>query len=195
MIETLARYMTFQIEHAELPLVNLGVGANPPNLCGPGVFHVDLDRWNYPNFIQADIHQLPFRDDSFASVVCGDVLEHLKDPPRALREMWRVAPKIVLTTFMEWRLPGPGQYIEDARRIFSPWEGGYEPYREAGTFLAVYPESKLPHITHINQWRDLDELFEMFRDAGLRTTVWEADSPGVHEGHSLLNYMFVLVRR
>jgi SAM-dependent methyltransferase len=42
-------------------------------------------------FIQADAHHLPFGDGSFDIVYCRFVLEHLRDPAAALREMRRVA--------------------------------------------------------------------------------------------------------
>jgi len=82
--------------------------------CGPapkGHVNVDryvgetphLDHWgNYidphkiPNFIQADIHWLPFPDNSFRKVNCRAVLEHKGVHfERALRELCRVAEEEV----------------------------------------------------------------------------------------------------
>lgn len=41
-------------------------------------------------FIEASAYSLPFADESFDAVVCSDILEHLTDVPRALREVHRV---------------------------------------------------------------------------------------------------------
>ena len=191
---SLAGYMRFQIEHAEKPFLNVGVGANPCGWEGPGVVHVDLDRWRYHNFVQTDIHNLPFKDDSFKSVVAGDVLEHLVDPLKALQEMRRVAPKIVLTTFQEWRLGGPGLSIERGAELFAPDPKAFAPYYESGRCLAQTPESLLSHIPHINQWVGRQELIDLFTSAGLGVEFYEVDCPGIHEGHAMLNYLFVLRR-
>lgn len=42
------------------------------------------------SFVQGDAHHLPFEDESFDIVYCRFVLEHLRDPAAALREMRRV---------------------------------------------------------------------------------------------------------
>lgn len=53
--------------------------------------------------ILADAHYLPFKDRSFNIVKASHVLEHLKDPLKALDEMMRVAEaKIVLKFPIEW---------------------------------------------------------------------------------------------
>lgn len=41
-------------------------------------------------FVQGDAHQLPFENDTFDVVYGRYVLEHLQDPPTALREVYRV---------------------------------------------------------------------------------------------------------
>ena len=43
-----------------------------------------------PDFVSADISNLPFADESFDCVTCGYVLEHLPDPQPGLAEVARV---------------------------------------------------------------------------------------------------------
>jgi ubiquinone/menaquinone biosynthesis C-methylase UbiE len=45
---------------------------------------------NRPNYLAADLSQLPFADAAFDCVTCGYVLEHLPDPRDGLRELSRV---------------------------------------------------------------------------------------------------------
>ena len=54
----------------------------------------------YPhlNIKIGDIYNLPYKDNSFDLVVCTEVLEHLEDPKRALREIIRVSKKYLLLT-------------------------------------------------------------------------------------------------
>lgn len=42
------------------------------------------------NLSEVDIHQMPFADASFDKVLMSEVLEHLQDDRRALREIWRI---------------------------------------------------------------------------------------------------------
>lgn len=183
----LAGYMRFQLLHAEAPLLNIGVGGNPAGIEGEGVFQFDIDVWDYPRFVQGDAHHLPYRDDAFTSVVCGDVLEHLTDPLQALREMRRVAHKVVLTVFEEWRLPGEGQYVEAGHTLFSS-QGN----RGDGV-VTVFPEARISHGPHINQFT-LPMLHGFFDAARLRIRIQEEDCPGIHEGHRMKNWLFVLDR-
>jgi SAM-dependent methyltransferase len=49
----------------------------------------------------ADVHRLPFREETFDIVLCTEVLEHLDAPDSALRELHRVLKpggKLLLTT-------------------------------------------------------------------------------------------------
>ncbi len=48
------------------------------------------------DFIKGDIYDLPFGDDSFDLVICTEVLEHLINPEKALKELKRVSRRFCL---------------------------------------------------------------------------------------------------
>lgn len=45
---------------------------------------------DYHPDIVGDIHNLPFADNSVDSIICIDVLEHVEEPHKAAKEMYRV---------------------------------------------------------------------------------------------------------
>ena len=64
---------------------------------------VDLDRYDSwtvrrEQFQIADAAKLPFQDDSFDTVVCFEVIEHVKNPIHVLRELARVARRHVIVS-------------------------------------------------------------------------------------------------
>lgn len=50
------------------------------------------------NIKRGDIYSLVYKDNSFDLVTCMEVLEHLEDPEKALKEVVRVCSKYVLLT-------------------------------------------------------------------------------------------------
>jgi len=68
---------------------------------------VDCDEWQIPNdcnFIRAFAEDIPVEDNSFDTVVLGDILEHVKDPNIVLQEAKRITKdRIVITVPNEWK--------------------------------------------------------------------------------------------
>jgi SAM-dependent methyltransferase len=64
--------------------------------------------------VRGDIQALPFRDGSVDTVVCTGVLEHVRDPARAVRELWRImkpgARLFVEVPFMQTVHASPDDY-------------------------------------------------------------------------------------
>lgn len=53
--------------------------------------YVNVDISPYPGVeVICDVEHLPFKDRTCEAVVARDLLHHVKDPDRAIREMWRV---------------------------------------------------------------------------------------------------------
>lgn len=59
---------------------------------------VDIGNKTFPNLAikQANIYDLSYKDNSFDLVLCNEVLEHLEDPKKALKELKRVTKKYLL---------------------------------------------------------------------------------------------------
>ena len=93
-------------------VLEIGSGMSPVTALDPfpAVVYSDLS-WEALRILQknntggwhvaADGMELPFRDGTFGAVVCSEVLEHLEDDRRALREMARILQPggIVIITF------------------------------------------------------------------------------------------------
>jgi len=104
------------VQHGAILDIGCGVKPYEPLLSAPG------DRWlgtdNPPTMqvsyghltladVFADCQQLPFRDSVFDTVVCTQVLEHVAEPQRLMREIARVMRPggiLLLTAPMLWPL-------------------------------------------------------------------------------------------
>ena len=66
-----------------------------------GVEYVGMDSHSREGVdVVGDVHAIPFGNESFDSVMCTSVLEHVKDMDRVMNEMWRVLKpggKILIT--------------------------------------------------------------------------------------------------
>ena len=59
---------------------------------------IELGKKTYPEIkiTQGSIYELPYEDNSFDLVLCTEVLEHLEDPARGLKELVRVSKKYLV---------------------------------------------------------------------------------------------------
>ncbi|NIM12123.1 MAG: methyltransferase domain-containing protein [Candidatus Aminicenantes bacterium] len=78
-------------------LLDIGCGEKPYlEMASPYVTgHIGIDRWDtYSDKSNIDIfstaYEIPCKNESFDSVLCTDVLEHLKEPGLALAEAYRI---------------------------------------------------------------------------------------------------------
>jgi SAM-dependent methyltransferase len=67
-----------------MPNGSTGIDINPRNV---ELLHARLPEHQ---ILLGDVEEIPLADDSFGTVVCTEVLEHLPDPAAALREFRRV---------------------------------------------------------------------------------------------------------
>jgi SAM-dependent methyltransferase len=204
-----SRRIMLQRRYAEGRIVNLGCGDDP---CEFGtdptrVTHVDIDQYNYPNFVRADLHKLPFRDGEYDTAVLGDVLEHVIDPALALREAGRVARRVVATVWEETRLPYQGLAKDEEGRLEQAWKMadaeltkmGYkskEDYLIHGSpckdlVVRIVLEEGHPHQYHINNFSDAG-LKAVVKESGLTPLVVHKFLECIHEGQVFYNWLVIL---
>lgn len=81
------------------------------------------------DYVQGDICDMPFEDNSFDLVICTEVLEHLPNPDKALKELIRISNSNLLIT-----VP-------------------HEPWFCLGNLLVLKNVTRLGNpIDHINHW-------------------------------------------
>ena len=66
------------------------------------VTSVDIDKYDFPGFIQMDANKLEFSDKSFDIAILGEILEHVTSPVMVLKEANRVAKRILITVPNEY---------------------------------------------------------------------------------------------
>ena len=85
-------------------ILDIGAAHNAVFTGWDNVTHVDINEYDYPNFVQMDAHDLKFPDKRFEVAVLGEILEHVKDPEKVLKVALRVASRVIITVPLpeEW---------------------------------------------------------------------------------------------
>jgi len=124
------------------------------------IVSVDIDKYDIENFVQADAHNLPFKDKEFDTAILGEILEHVESPVQVLKEAKRIANKIVIT------VPNEYEWSEELR----PFESAEEAARKQGLTIEemakrdnpakeLYSADGYKHLHHIRYY-----TFEMLEN-------------------------------
>jgi 2-polyprenyl-3-methyl-5-hydroxy-6-metoxy-1,4-benzoquinol methylase len=98
----------------------------------------------YLTFKEGSVYELPYQDNSFDLVVCTEVLEHLEEPSKVLKEILRVSKEYVLIS-----VPN-------------------EPFFMLGNFIRGKNLSHLGNDpNHINHWT-INSFFGFLKKNGLK---------------------------
>lgn len=97
-------------------------------------------------YVQGDICDMPFKDDCFDFVICTEVLEHLPDPGKALKELMRVSTGRLLITVPHepWFCLGNMIVLKNVKRLGNPIDHiNHWTKKSFSEFLmAITPEKK-----------------------------------------------------
>lgn len=189
----MSKRLAFQRNFAFGKVVNLGCGDIPVDF-GPDAVHVDIDNFDYPNFVQADLHKLPFADNQFDTSILGDVLEHSPDPVQMMKEAGRVARVVCATIFEE-------PYDEDGedcikKRGFDSVKEWYDsmpnkPYKHC---TEIVDDEKMPHHFHIQHFTD-DDIWRIMKMAGLEIIIYHKVIEGIHRGKPHYNWLVLAKKK
>lgn len=120
----------FLARHASKALtLDIGSGGSSYGRFFPNRISIDIDPKRSPDVV-GDAHDLPFSDEEFEMILCTEVLEHIKDPRRAITEMKRVLKSdgvLVLTTRFVYPIhDSPNDYWRFTKygleELFKEWE-------------------------------------------------------------------------
>lgn len=128
---------------------------------------VDLETYDLENFLQMDAAHLGFIDKSFDVAVLGEIIEHVPDPVKILREAIRVAKRVVITT------PDPANWDSSLR----PYETAEESVKRKGKSLEDQAKEDqfakkfctadgCKHLFH-NRWYTKEMLEKHLKEAGI----------------------------
>lgn len=130
---------------------------------------VDIDEYEVPNFVRANACDVPLPDKSFDVVCLNEILEHIPDPVKALKEGKRLGrKKIIITVPNEWEWPkryDPMMTIEEKEKK----EGKSREVLalEGNTKVKdMYKMDNLEHLWHIRYYTK-ELLEEHLKEAGL----------------------------
>jgi SAM-dependent methyltransferase len=129
---------------------------------------VDMDKYDIPNFVQANAVDLPFEDKSFDVACLNEVLEHMPDPIGALKEARRVARKRIIVTVpneFEW-LQGQEPFTTIEMKCEKEGKTREEVAREGNVAVAFDTSDNYEHLYHVRYYTK--ELIEShLKEAGI----------------------------
>lgn len=199
--------------HAEGPVLDIGC-ANDPLKFESRVTHFDIDDWSAlyyerdQEFVQGDAQFLLryFDEDSFDTVLLGDVVEHLVAPYQVLAQAVKVSSRAIAFTIWEETTiaDGPGFWLSrgqaacdaEARKQGAEdredWQRQHYPERVG------VDDSKTPHLAHIWQFDDdmVDRLlFRLQKYHHVKVEFFEKVKEVTHEEYGDFYNWLVLLEK
>lgn len=136
--------------------------AHPEN-----VTSVDIDQYDIPNFVRASADNLPFEDNSFDVAVLAEVVEHVPNPIKVLKEAMRVAKRVIITipNEYEWNKDNkPFFKVEDFEK--DSGKKRQELAEEGNPATEFFEEDNLEHLYH-HRWYTEETLDKDLKEAGM----------------------------
>lgn len=128
-------------------IINIGAGAE---VVREDVVNLDIIPYKGVRAV-ADVHDLPFKDGSVDAIVAESMLEHVKDPIRAVAEMHRVLKPgglvYIVVPFIIGYHSSPGDYY---RWTTSGFRELMRNFKEKELGIAVGPTNALTYI--LREW-------------------------------------------
>ena len=90
------RFKTLDVGCGNKPQGDVNIDLYPNNpIHREGGIREQINVKNIPNFIVADACHLPFKNNTFQIVIADNIVEHLENPVKAIKEFMRVASQRV----------------------------------------------------------------------------------------------------
>lgn len=149
----------------------LNLGSGPRVLKDTKVINVDLTAYASVDIV-ADVMNVPLPDASVARIVSDNVLEHVKDPVKAVQEMYRLLEPgglaYIATPFMYPFHSSPSDYqrwtIQGLRELFNEFEIVEQGVR-GGPFSAL--NTYMCHVTGVLFSFGVPFLYSFFVNASM----------------------------
>ncbi|RLJ09911.1 MAG: hypothetical protein DRP15_01925 [Candidatus Aenigmatarchaeota archaeon] len=136
--------------------LNIGAGTRKLYEFFPHQIRIDISKKSDIDIL-CDAHNLCFKDNVFDSVLCSEVLEHLREPQAALDEIYRVMRKngkLLLTTVFMYPYHN------------SPWD--YFRFTKDGLAYLLRRWSKIKITPYCNRFEFIGNLIQCYGDNDLK---------------------------
>jgi len=97
--------------------------------------------------VVGDIHKIPISDNTYDAIICSSVLEHVRDPLTAMKEMYRIlkpggymffyVPSIYPYHARKGHYPDIWRFFDDTIQILFENFSSFEVKKRGGYFLAL----------------------------------------------------------